>query len=118
MVQYKSARYYNWEEIDTMVSNWAIGHFPSLSVEATGGRDENSFMIQLKRLKPKDREAFWQLIVCSEEDTPENAWIDATEGEYPYYMPEDVSLKIMGNLTGMQVDVECATYEGVYFFTE
>ena len=83
MVQYKSARFYNWEEIDSMLRKWGSGHFLSGGVYAAGERDENSFAIWLK-----------------------------------YLLPEDVSLKIMGDLIDMQIDVECATYEGVYFFTE
>lgn len=118
MVQYKSARFYNWEKIDSMLRKWGSGYFPSGGVYAAGERDENSFAIWLKYLLPEDKDKFQQLVQNSDEDTPENAWVDATEGEYPYYMPEDVSLKIMGNLTGMQIVVECATVEGVYFFTK
>ena len=121
MVQYKSARFYNWEEIDSMLREWGRSYFPSEGVYAAGERDENSFAIQLKYLLPEDKDKFQQLVQDSEEDTPENAWNDATNPDYPelpYSLPEDVSLKVMGDLIGMQVDVECAMYEGVYFFTE
>lgn len=121
MVQYKSARFYNWEEIDSMLRKWGSGHFPSGGVYAAGERDENSFAIWLKYLLPEDKEKFQRLVKDSDEDTPENAWHDATNPDYPelpYSLPEDVSLKVMGDLIGMQVDVECAMYEGVYFFTE